>query len=649
MSRFGLDGASVGDEIGRLFPGTPWLVERARAGFEDGASNGTGRIGSLDVEVHCSRALGGEPGSERLVLVLVDVSERLSRERELKLRSNLLEWQNEASPDGLLVVSPQRGLLVANRRFREIWGLSPDLVQAGSDDAMLAAASKRATDPATFLARAEWLYQHPEAESREEITLVDGTIIERYTAPVVDAETGVRYGRLWSFRDITARHALVDERLARHAAENSERRLAILAESSRVISGDLDDAALRELGRTLVPYLGSICALCPIDPDQRLRAVVADAGAGDRADAVAAILADPERSASIEEAARKRVPSILPGTGYRDPQELRPVEPPPGNEEPALMSALAPLRLRSSVVLPIASGEEVLGYALFASEEPGFFDAARVELAQQVLSRLAVAIVGDRLHRTTRAAVAARDEFLSIASHELRTPIAGLSLAVDGIVRLASTGAVPSLPPRVATLLANCQDHLRHLSGLVDRLLDVTRIRSGQFQLELEDVDLVAVTRQVVDRLCMEVEGGNCDVSVTADAAVVGLWDRARLEQVVTNLVSNALKYGAGRPIEMRVLQDGTLARLSIRDHGIGIAPDRIGRIFERFERAAPSRSYGGLGLGLYIVRQIVSRLGGTVSVESSLGIGSTFLVELDTRGPSEKTLENQVEATDER
>jgi signal transduction histidine kinase len=159
-------------------------------------------------------------------------------------------------------------------------------------------------------------------------------------------------------------------------------------------------------------------------------------------------------------------------------------------------------------------------------------------------------------------------------------------------------------------------------------LLDIARIRSGNLTLELERVDLAAVAREVTNRLREMFANQGCTLTLRADAPVTGMWDRMRVDQIVTNLVSNAMKYGRGRPVEVSVDGDGATARLCVRDHGIGIAEKAQVHIFERFERAA-SRGYGGLGLGLWIVHEIVNALGGSVRVDSRSGEGAIFTVEL--------------------
>jgi signal transduction histidine kinase len=142
-------------------------------------------------------------------------------------------------------------------------------------------------------------------------------------------------------------------------------------------------------------------------------------------------------------------------------------------------------------------------------------------------------------------------------------------------------------------------------------------------------VDLVAVVSEVVDRFSETAARTGSRVDVHAGGPLVGRWDRSRLDQVVANLLGNALKFGEGRPIRIAVTRGDGRAELVVEDHGIGIPPERLPHIFERFERAVPSRHYGGFGLGLYIVRSLIEALGGTVRVDSTPGVGSRFTVVL--------------------
>ncbi len=228
-----------------------------------------------------------------------------------------------------------------------------------------------------------------------------------------------------------------------------------------------------------------------------------------------------------------------------------------------------------------------------------------------------------------KRAIEARDEFLSIASHELRTPLTTLLLQVEGLQRqLANASADERLQRKAALAIAQA----RRLDALVGSLLDVARIGAGKLVLEPEEFDLAEVARQCCDRIGEQAVRAGAPVEFVGGAAVTGRWDRQRVEQVMTNLLSNAVKYGASKPVEVRVDHAEGAARITVTDRGVGIAPEHQRRIFERFERAASVRHYGGLGMGLYITRHIVEAHGGTIAVASTPGEGSTFTVTLPLR-----------------
>ncbi len=223
-----------------------------------------------------------------------------------------------------------------------------------------------------------------------------------------------------------------------------------------------------------------------------------------------------------------------------------------------------------------------------------------------------------------RHAIGLRDSLISLASHELRTPLTSLQLRVQ---LLARNARAPTLSKdRFSRDAAGAEEQVKRMARLVDDLLDISRIMSGRLRLDVEDVDLGGFVREVVDR-CPEPQRDLVGVRVEGEP-IVGRWDRMRIDQIVSNLLSNALKYGENNPVEISVGRDADRARLVVRDHGLGIAAADLPRIFERFERAA-ARHVGGFGLGLWIVRQVVDALGGTIAVESRLGSGSVFIVEL--------------------
>ena len=215
-----------------------------------------------------------------------------------------------------------------------------------------------------------------------------------------------------------------------------------------------------------------------------------------------------------------------------------------------------------------------------------------------------------------------RDEFIAIASHELRTP---LLLRLSQLKRDARAA---NAPERDMSNLLVAEHQVKRLADLVSDLLDVSRLGTVIMPLQLETLDLSAVAAEVVTRLEPTAARAKCELTLQAGPAV-GNWDRYRLEQALTRLISNALKYGAGKPVVIGIERAGDLARVTVRDQGIGIAPEALNRIFAKYERAVSDRHYGGLGLGLYVTRQAIEAMKGTVRAESHPGAGSIFIIEL--------------------
>jgi two-component system sensor histidine kinase VicK len=223
------------------------------------------------------------------------------------------------------------------------------------------------------------------------------------------------------------------------------------------------------------------------------------------------------------------------------------------------------------------------------------------------------------------AAVQARDDFLSVAAHELRNPLNAVQLQLVGLYRAAQADDALS-QEWVVDRLSQATEDVGALVRLVHNLLDVARISAGRIDVEPEDLDFGDVIRAVVRRFGHTLAGRELALEVPA---VKGRSDRLRLEQVITNLVSNAIKFGEGKPIEIALRADDERAYFSVTDHGIGIDPERQSELFARFSRAVSRREYGGFGLGLWIARETVLAMGGEIWLTSAPGEGSTFSVSL--------------------
>ena len=233
--------------------------------------------------------------------------------------------------------------------------------------------------------------------------------------------------------------------------------------------------------------------------------------------------------------------------------------------------------------------------------------------------------------RETQEAVRARDEFLSVAAHELRTPLTSLRLHLQLLLRQVG-GVQPALARELEPRTQVLERQLSRLGSLVNTLLDVSRLAAGKLTLEPRELDMTQVVRQMADAFAEEFSRAGCELKVHADGPLPGSWDPLRVEQVLVNLLSNAVKYGAGRPVEVSLVGEGANVVLAVKDHGIGISEDGMARLFGKFERAVSERHYGGLGLGLYITRQIVEAMGGSITVRSAQGQGSTFILRLPTQ-----------------
>ena len=234
----------------------------------------------------------------------------------------------------------------------------------------------------------------------------------------------------------------------------------------------------------------------------------------------------------------------------------------------------------------------------------------------------------DRLVADLRAAIAARDEVLAVASHELRTPLSTLRLVATALSRRLAQPR-PDGEPDLTRQVAVLDRQIRRLEKLTADVLDVSRITSGRLELHREPSDLVVLVREIVDRFLADRSQGAPAILFDSGASATGHWDASRIDQVISNLVANAISYGNGSTVRVTVRATGDTASVIVEDDGIGIAADRRDQIFERFERAVSSAHYGGLGLGLWIAKQIVDAHGGTIGVHSELGAGATFTVTL--------------------
>lgn len=256
-----------------------------------------------------------------------------------------------------------------------------------------------------------------------------------------------------------------------------------------------------------------------------------------------------------------------------------------------------------------------------------FLQSEEIRRKNQLLEE---AIARTKENEQLRNALRARDEFLMMASHELQTPITPLYLQMQTFIQLFESGSDATVDREVLIrMLKTSQGQLERLSRLIKELVDVSRISAKKLQLSKSKMNLCELVSKVLRDFDIEIKQAGSEVSLECDPEISGEWDSFRIEQVIINLLTNALKYGAGKPISLKILKEENYAVVSISDHGIGIAPENHERIFDRFERAVSGDSYSGLGLGLFISQEIVNLHQGRIWVESELKKGSTFFVRL--------------------
>jgi len=297
---------------------------------------------------------------------------------------------------------------------------------------------------------------------------------------------------------------------------------------------------------------------------------------------------------------------------------------------PTLRDVAVAAGYEAAAALPLRMHSEVIGVLWVRFTTRRKFDAEERKLMSTMVAQAAQALERSRLYTRAQKAVALRDEFLSVAAHELRTPLAAMKLQIQSLQReLGRLREDEERSPRLRSKAEVVDRQIRRLEQLVTDLLDLSRLTAGKLQLRIEEFDLVELVHEIRDRMTEEVARAGGRLTLHAVGPLRGQWDRARLDQVLSNLMSNAIKYGGGKPITLTAVAEGTEVRLAVHDQGIGIPLEDQARIFERFERAVPGRNYSGFGVGLWICKQSVEALGGVIRVQSQPGQGSTFEVLL--------------------
>ncbi|WP_434346367.1 ATP-binding protein [Myxococcus virescens] len=468
---------------------------------------------------------------------------------------------------------------------------------------------------------------HRERAAREGRLLAEGWRVRRdgsrFWAETLLTALYDAHGRLRGFvkvtRDITERRRM-------------ERAQALFAEAGRVLQ-PLSGA--REVGEALtrlcVPEVADACILFLPSEDGRVRphAVACEDIAATHRMWEPLLRCPEDGEVGPSRVVRTGRSELLP--------ELDGARLPPALEGSAHGELLCALGVTSALTVPLAVGSRVLGaLCLLSTGTHRRFGEVDRAFMEELAARAALALDNARLLAQAQDAL----ELIGIAAHDLGNPLSSLQLRL----RRLSMQSAGTSDTRLREGLAGAEGETRRLGRLVHNLLDLSRLSAGRMVLDTEPLDLAHLVREVVERHRDQASAAGCALSIRVEEGATGQWDRQRLDRVVTNLLSNALKFGRGHPVELRVQADTRCVRLAIRDGGIGIGVEAQQRLFRRFQRVHADGQHPGTGLGLYIVRQLVEAHGGTIHVQSRTGEGSEFTIELPRRTNKESCSVNEVQ-----
>jgi signal transduction histidine kinase len=508
--------------------------------------------------------------AQRLVGTSWDVTNVRETTERLKETVSTLEATLEATADGILVVDLEGKIVAFNTKFLSLWNIPAELARQGNDQALLSYVVDQLDDPERFLAGVRAVNEDLGGQSFDKILFRDGRIYERYSRPQLRG--GIPSGRVWSFRDATGR-------------EQSLRQALYLSDASRLLSSLQIESALEAVARLSVGRVAGGCAVDMLEPGRSNRLV-----------AVSGNAARP-----LPEEVH---PTVLAGH--------------------ALLFNVGSISYAS---VPLMAERRVAAAMTFTAPGSRAYSRADLELFEELAQRASLSLENARLYERAGDAIQARDEFLSLAAHELRGPLTSVRLAAQSLLRNVAK------PEDQAKMLEIIIREDRRLASFVDELLDIGAIRAGRLAFELRRLNLAELVYGAVDAQATEAARSGTLINVSTFGDTTGEWDSERLGEVITQLLDNAIKFGRGQPVTVTVDGRQECVSMEVKDAGIGIPQEMLPRIFEPFERGVSARHYGGLGLGLYIARTNIEAMGGSLSASSETGLGSTFRFELPREG----------------
>ncbi len=572
------------------------LLQQGKSGGSKTELTLSGSRGAISVQLSAT-ALQVD-GLKAVSVIVTDLTER-RRSEQIIASENLARSILDQAAESIVVCDPEGRIVRANPSAIELCGQNPLLRQFTEVFPLRGvrqASGPEDRSPSSFISgTSETLRSLGAVLIRPNLPPVEVLI----SAGPLSTADGEPLGRVITLTDISA--------LAR-----VQRVQRFLAETSAQLVQSLDlEGKLRNLVRAVVGEFADWCSVEVIEQRGLMRAI-GSRGTGREIDISVEVVESGEDASERFESLRRAADGGV--------HELR------KSARDDRARELYGRGARSVISIPlIARGGSFGAMTLASFDADHIYGPQDLAFASELGHRAANAIDNARLYREAEDAVKERDEFMSIAAHEMRTPLMALGLQLSNLMRLVSSAPTETLETKIKKAIGQTD----RMAKLIDHLLDVSRITAGQLVLEPANCDLSEVVRESVERFAEEASRAGVELQMRLEPGVKGTWDSFRLEQAVTNLVSNAIKYGDGKPVEVVLETNPRGARLIVRDNGIGIAEKDLRRVFEPFQRSTMVRSFSGLGLGLHITSQIVRAHGGELRVKSKLGEGSSFVVDL--------------------
>lgn len=562
----------------------------------------------------------------QIVLTHNNITNTKTAEEELRRSRDQLQIIFEGVADGILVQDKNYKIVYANNAGANLCGFATaeELLQASIESLVTKFELRDEKGdlitlerlPARLVLSGKGPQENVVMRVRNLQTEIE-TWSEVSSRPVLD-EKNQPYLAVSIFRDITEE-------------KKRQERQHFLSEATNILSASLDyRETLNRIAMLAVPELADWCSIDVVEEDGPHQVAVAHA--------------DPAMLKFAEELHLKYPPDWNAPTG--SPNVLRtgvaefyPYIPEELFEQAAQdaehLEIIKKLGLKSAMVVPLIANDKILGAITFIGAESGrTYSETDLGMAKELGLRSALALENAKLYQKSETladelqhAVRARDEFISICSHELKTPITSMKLQFQLAQRTDPSKLTPEVQQK---RISDTNRQLDRMVKLIDEMLDVSRVNTGKLEMEFSELNLNDLVQDTLNRFTHQLENLNIKISFRSDSdqcLVSG--DSFRLEQVFSNLITNALKYGNGNPIAITILKKGSVVHTRFEDNGIGIDQKDLERIFNRFERVASVNNVSGLGIGLYITKQIVIAHKGRIWAESKPTSGTIFVVEL--------------------